>query len=256
MLIVGTRGRSLGGFQGLVTQRNSFSKWCLQYSPIPVVVVRPTAKREKKKLKRSNDPSRQSYIQILQESGQGMHEANSSPRNSIYGAFGSGLEGIEILPGMGPDQEASAVAAALGLPAKFDPTIKPFHQEVNHLGRVRSAGQKSDATEESRESNSVEGSPDGEGSRPSSPGMVMKSPNSALLESPDGSDIEGDSDEEAEFEAVDARALLSNTIEGQRDEGEVKKEKLHAMEMDEAKALAGRKGSVASVESSASAGDE
>jgi len=49
MLIVGTRGRTLGGLQGLVNTRNSFSKYCLQYSPVPVVVVRPTEKPSKRR---------------------------------------------------------------------------------------------------------------------------------------------------------------------------------------------------------------
>ncbi|EFW16020.1 hypothetical protein CPSG_07647 [Coccidioides posadasii str. Silveira] len=48
-LIVGTRGRSLGGMQGLLP--GSVSKYCLQQSPIPVIVVRPSQKREKKKQK-------------------------------------------------------------------------------------------------------------------------------------------------------------------------------------------------------------
>ncbi|MEX1653228.1 hypothetical protein ABZ960_08635 [Streptomyces pseudovenezuelae] len=65
MLIVGTRGRSLGGIQGLVNNRNSFSKYCLQYSPVPVVVVRPTDKRLKKKAKRTNDSNRQTYLGML-----------------------------------------------------------------------------------------------------------------------------------------------------------------------------------------------
>ncbi|KZF22733.1 adenine nucleotide alpha hydrolases-like protein, partial [Xylona heveae TC161] len=45
MLIVGTRGRSLGGIQGLLP--GSVSKYCLQHSPVPVIVVRPSSKREK-----------------------------------------------------------------------------------------------------------------------------------------------------------------------------------------------------------------
>ena len=65
MLIVGTKGRSHDGVQGFLVNRSSFSKYCLQYSPVPVVVVRPTEKREKKKLKRTGDPSRQSYVSML-----------------------------------------------------------------------------------------------------------------------------------------------------------------------------------------------
>lgn len=46
----------------------SVSKYCLQQSPIPVIVVRPSTKREKKKKKRLADPSRRSYNQILEMS--------------------------------------------------------------------------------------------------------------------------------------------------------------------------------------------
>lgn len=220
MLIVGTKGRSLGGFQGLITQHNSFSKWCLQYSPIPVVVVRPNEKREKKRIKRSTDPTRQSYKQILQESGQGEHEANSSPRTSIYEA--------NFLPNEGQLVEASKVAAELSLPGKFDPLIKPYHPDTAHrLRKVASVGEDSAITDISKES----GSPD---SRPSSPTLK--------LESPFVSDQE-DSDEEGEFETADARTLLENNEEVQ------KQEKLHAMEVDEAAAMKGRKGSVGSVDS-------
>lgn len=99
MLIVGTRGRSLGGLQGLINQRNSFSKWCLQYSPIPVVVVRPTEKRLKKKEKREQDPARQDYARILKESGIHQHETEITSRNhSIFEATNE------------PDVEAHEVA--------------------------------------------------------------------------------------------------------------------------------------------------
>lgn len=102
MLIVGTKGRSLGGLQGLMSNRNSFSKWCLQYSPIPVVIVRPTSKRIKKKNKRDADPARQDYIRILRESGIEEHETDT---DSQYGNW-------EI--SNNPENEAHAVAAALG----------------------------------------------------------------------------------------------------------------------------------------------
>src|SRR3954454_14073151 len=105
MLIVGTRGRSLGGFQGLVSNRNSFSKWCLQYSPVPVVVVRPTEKRMKKKKKRDADPTRQDYARLLKESGIEEHET----------VFGSKSNSIFEQPN-DPETEAHAVAAALNLP--------------------------------------------------------------------------------------------------------------------------------------------
>ncbi|KAK6539838.1 hypothetical protein TWF694_008684 [Orbilia ellipsospora] len=63
MLIVGTRGRSLGGFQGLLP--GSVSKYCLQHSPVPVIVVRPNEKRERKKRKRQDNPARRTYLDIM-----------------------------------------------------------------------------------------------------------------------------------------------------------------------------------------------
>ncbi|KAI2642824.1 hypothetical protein GGS21DRAFT_194492 [Xylaria nigripes] len=112
MLIVGTKGRTMDGVQGFLVNRSSFSKYCLQYSPVPVVVVRPTEKREKKKAKRAGDPSRQSYFQML---GGREHEVDS--RNSSAYKFESKLSA---------DEEAHRVAVAVGLPAAYDPTIKPI----------------------------------------------------------------------------------------------------------------------------------
>ncbi|KAI1367206.1 hypothetical protein F5Y08DRAFT_82480 [Xylaria arbuscula] len=112
MLIVGTKGRSMDGVQGFLVNRSSFSKYCLQYSPVPVVVVRPTEKREKKKAKRAGDPSRQGYIHIL---GGNKHEADCD-NSSLY----------EIEPHLTADEEAHRVAVAVGLPAAYDPTIKPL----------------------------------------------------------------------------------------------------------------------------------
>ncbi|RHZ48512.1 universal stress protein [Aspergillus thermomutatus] len=104
LLIVGTRGRKLGGVQGLLP--GSVSKYCLQQSPIPVIVVRPSTKREKKKKKRQADPTRRSYNQILEQ---------SSRRGSrIFDASSSTESNISRLP----DEEA-AVAAALGLPPSY-----------------------------------------------------------------------------------------------------------------------------------------
>jgi hypothetical protein len=235
MLIVGTRGRSLGGVQGLVSNRNSFSKWCLQYSPIPVVVVRPTEKRNKKKNKRGADPSRQDYARILKDSGIDEHETDS----------GSHSVALEI--SNTPDGEAHAVAAALGLPAAFDPTLKPMVLPGSSSLRKVESG-TSDKTSFSKESNS----PD---SRPVSPSTDLKSTKTASVDSPNQSgdeSSEGESDDEGEFEAVPGHLLLDN---GDGETGNEKKKKLHDMEVGEAKALlapGGRKSSVGSVESSLS----
>ncbi|KAJ5408735.1 hypothetical protein N7509_002618 [Penicillium cosmopolitanum] len=104
MLVVGTRGRNLKGVQSLLP--GSVSKYCLQQSPIPVIVVRPSPKREKKKKKRRADPTRRSYNHILELSekrGSGLFNPNASTESEV-----SKL----------PDEEA-AVAKALGLPASY-----------------------------------------------------------------------------------------------------------------------------------------
>lgn len=77
ILIVGTRGRSLGGLQGLLP--GSVSKYCLQHSPVPVIVVRPSSKRDKKKAKRRADPGRRVYQDILQSTGSLATDPNSLP---------------------------------------------------------------------------------------------------------------------------------------------------------------------------------
>ncbi|PQE16642.1 universal stress protein [Rutstroemia sp. NJR-2017a BBW] len=228
MLIVGTRGRSLGGFQGLVGNRNSFSKWCLQYSPIPVVVVRPTEKRLKKKQKREIDPLRQSYARLLQDSGVDLHETQ---------VVASNLE-----EPIGPLAEAHAVAAALGLPAAFDPTLKPFILDGSRALKKVDSGK-------SEETNYTSG-PD---SRPSSPDMLVKSHRSAQLDSPMMSGDEYSENEEDEFEAMPGHLLLDNNRDEPNPEVE-KKKKLHEMELEEAKAL-GRKASTGSTESDGREGD-
>lgn len=236
MLIVGTRGRSLGGFQGLVSNRNSFSKWCLQYSAIPVVVVRPPEKRDKKKLKRANDPTRQNYLHILQESNQGTHEAATTSADNI--------NDMEFLPRNTPEIEAHEVATAMSLPAKFDPTLKPFSSGGANLSRK--ASNRSDVTNISLGSASPE-------SGPSSPSALMKSPTSAQLESPAISDAESDSEDDGEFEAVPGHTLLVD-VQGEAIE---KQKRLHQMEVGEAAALAAaRKLSTGSNCSNASASGE
>lgn len=190
MLIVGTRGRSLGGIQGLVNNRNSFSKYCLQYSPVPVVVVRPTEKRIKKKVKRANDATRQTYLGMLAATN-GKHEADSEA-SSTY----------ELEVQISPDEEAHQVAKVLGLPAAFDPTIKPISSS---LLRPRSPA-------------------------PPAPPRVDSSPRSANLESPAVSapNSEEEEEEDGEFEVMSGTEALDQ---------QQKAETLHKMEMGEAAAL-------------------
>ncbi|KAG0648603.1 Universal stress A family [Hyphodiscus hymeniophilus] len=233
MLVVGTRGRSLGGFQGLVSNRNSFSKWCLQHSPVPVVVVRPTKKRIKKKAKRDADPQRQDYARILRDSGVEIHEIVGGTKTSNF----------EIANDR--DTEAHAVAAALGLPAQFDPTLKPLRSASDRtLNQVDSA--KSDAT--------IPVASLSPGSRSVSPTEVSQTLKPPQLESPaisgdEAEESEDDDEEEGEFEVVSGNTLLGNSP------WDEKKEELHRMEQSEAGALLlGRKDSISSAGSSGSAG--
>lgn len=132
VLIVGTRGRNLGGMQGLMP--GSVSKYCLQQSPIPVIVVRPSAKRAHKKKKRLADPTRASYGNILAQahSRGGSTVLDKKPiRNSIA-----------PLP-EATDQEAAAVAKAIGLPKDY----KKGHYRGGSLNRVISA--RSDSSDPS-----------------------------------------------------------------------------------------------------------
>ncbi|KAG5916826.1 hypothetical protein E4U42_007477 [Claviceps africana] len=190
MLIVGTRGRSLGGIQGLVNSRNSFSKYCLQYSPVPVVVVRPTEKRIKKKVKRANDTNRQTYASMLAFNN-GLHEANSET-SSTY----------ELEPQNSPDEEAHQVAKVLGLPAAFDPTIKPLRDSMLPRSRPPSP------------SPAYSGTPDRQ---------AVRSPSSAA-----GDTEEEEEEEEEEFDVMEGRDMLDQ---------QQKLKHLHNMEVGEAAAL-------------------
>lgn len=211
MLIVGTRGRTLGGFQGLVASRNSFSKYCLQYSPVPVVVVRPDEKRQKKKEKRDNDPEKQSYRQMLM-STHGIHEADSETTSTW-----------EIESKLSADEEAGKVARALGLPAKFDPTLKPFKTERQRstLSVAMSLGDDSE------------------------PGPLVSdsvaTPSASAPNSEDEAEASGEEEDEgeAEFEVTSGAKLIQaqkKELEAQQIEAE-KKQRLHDMEVGEAAAL-------------------
>ncbi|ROW17625.1 hypothetical protein VPNG_00876 [Cytospora leucostoma] len=211
MLIVGTRGRTLAGFQGLMATRNSFSKYCLQYSPVPVVVVRPDEKRQKKRDKRDNDPEKRSYRQMLQ-ANKGIHEADSDTAADW-----------RIESKLSADEEAGKVARALGLPATFDPTLKRFKPERQRssLSVTKTAGE---------------------------PGRLVATPTITPITSAANSEDEasGDEDEEGEgdegegeFEVASGATLLQaqkQELEERQKEQE-QKERLHKMEVGEAAAL-------------------
>jgi hypothetical protein len=170
ILIVGTRGKSLGGFQGLLP--GSISKFCLQNSPVPVIVVRPNMQRARGKRKRLQDPARHAYRDLLDKAGIDGHLLDSSNRNSVDHLGGQGEERPAA------NDEAAAVAAAVGIKlANFDRGAKG-----SPLVKVESA--KTDASEEG-----TEYSPDG--------ARLMKSPELQNLESPElsGESAFGDDDD-------------------------------------------------------------
>jgi hypothetical protein len=112
----------------------SVSKYCLQQSPIPVIVVRPSAKRAHKKKKRLQDPTKASYGNILSQaqSRGGSTVLDKRPiRNSAA-----------PLP-EATDQEAAAVARAIGLPKDY----KKGHYRGGSLSRIMSA--RSDSSDPS-----------------------------------------------------------------------------------------------------------
>lgn len=199
MLIVGTRGRSLGGIQGLVNSRNSFSKYCLQYSPVPVVVVRPDDQRKKKKEKRTHDPTRKSYAAMIAAS-QGKHEADSEA-SSVY----------ELENQLSADEEAHRVAAAIGLPAAFDPTIKPY-TGGKHIGPRASTSSASGVGLSVPES--------------SAKSRAISPPPPPISNDSGDEETDEDDDEEGEFETMSGEQALG-----------LQKERLHQMEVGEAKAL-------------------
>lgn len=219
MLIVGTKGRSLGGLQGLMSNRTSFSKWCLQYSPIPVVVVRPSDKRLKKKNKRANDPERHNYKQILENSGSTVHETNAKP--------GGSFEKVGTLT-LSQDQEAHAVAKALGLAeGEIEAVIGG-----NGMQPVFVPGIEGRRGSES----------DGIGAMIIPPGSKIRT------DSPSVSDEESEDDDEPEFDVTPGSTLVGRTSEGElgeaqrrlreeEEEAALKKERLHNMEVKEAQTL-------------------
>lgn len=168
ILIVGTRGRSLGGFQGLLP--GSVSKFCLQNSPVPVIVVRPNMQRARGKRKRAQDPARRGYKDILDKAGIDGHLLDASNRNSTD-KLGGQMEQRHA-----SDDEGAAVLAAVGVKLEHVAKGSP-------LVRVESAA--TDTTSDA--------SPDSEdGVR------LMKSPEMQVLDSPElsGESAFGDDDTE------------------------------------------------------------
>lgn len=89
--------------QGLLP--GSVSKYCLQHSPVPVIVVRPTSKRLRKKKKRQLETGRSLYSNMLEQ-------AQSAGGSHVYDKASGGLSTRAT------EQEAEAVARAIGPPKR------------------------------------------------------------------------------------------------------------------------------------------
>lgn len=184
ILVVGTRGRSLGGFQGLLP--GSVSKYCLQHSPVPVIVVRPSSKRDKKKRKRLLDPARRGYRDILDKSedvAEGGHILDERNRLSMAGADG-------LLGDVGKydeEEEARRVAEAIG--------YRP-QQGGSGNALTKTMSNVSATSNRSRRSGSLNSDMGPEDMR--SPGHLLKSPELRDLDSPLPSDESASEDEDEE----------------------------------------------------------
>jgi hypothetical protein len=166
ILVVGTRGKSLGGFQGLLP--GSVSKYCLQHSPVPVIVVRPTSKRDKAKSKRTNDPDRQGYREILAKSEK-LPDIDS-PRNSFFEN----------------EDEAATIGGAATAPKP--PNAHKPSVDTHPLAQVEHA-ESSDDDPDTGTSTLI-------GDDLRSPLPLMKSPHLQNLDSPDLSSQSSSEDEE------------------------------------------------------------
>jgi len=185
MLVVGTRGRSLTGYGSLLSS-GSVSKYCLQYSPVPVIVVRPSSKREAKKRKRLQDPDRRGYRDILDKTedaprGHGGHLLDEKNRASIMGAD-LGLLG-ELGSG-DPDEEARKVAEAIGYTAARGRSAKR-ESEGRSSSLTRIASAQSNASARSTD----------DPTSPTANERLLKSPVLGMLDSPVDSDEEPDEDD-------------------------------------------------------------
>jgi hypothetical protein len=226
MLIVGTRGRSTLGFQGLLP--GSVSKYCLQHSPVPVIVVRPNTKRVKSKRKRAQDPTRHTYQDMLRRSsafaptgaggtgaGVGATGAQDNPEDgSRPSTFSVSHRGHILdpehrnapvdLPVEGankPEAEAAAVAAAIGLK---DSLKQPVDSPAKSPGAVKSdrdgamAALVGEDGEEDDENDDDEVDEDEDGEAAAVAGARDDSPEAVVLKDEDDDDNSSDENDKGE----------------------------------------------------------
>jgi hypothetical protein len=152
--------------QGLLP--GSVSKYCLQHSPVPVIVVRPSSKRLKKKMKRQQETGRNLYKTITEQAAQG-------GGRHLY-------DKVETVPfNLATEQEAEAVAKAISANRKGRGILKN-RDYGGPLERVTSA--TTDATSDEDDSPAGFSLPIGYLSTEAAPraDLAMQSPSIAMLE--------------------------------------------------------------------------
>lgn len=146
----------------------SVSKYCLQHSPVPVIVVRPSSKRDKARSKRANDPSRLGYQEMLAKS-ESLLDITTSPAPSPTPSPRGSFTATE-------DQAAAVKASLQAQNAQFAQPAEP-----SPLAQVHHAEESEDEKD------------------PRSPGSLLKSPELQNLDSPDiSSDSSSDEEEDEE----------------------------------------------------------
>ncbi|GAB7346211.1 hypothetical protein MBLNU457_4946t1 [Dothideomycetes sp. NU457] len=252
MLVVGTRGRSLSGFHGLMP--GSVSKYCLQHSPVPVIVVRPLSKRDKKKRKRMQDPTRRGYRDILDKSedvAEGGHILDERNRRSIVGP-----DALVDTAFHNPEEEARMVAEAIG----YKSGLGAGATDGSPLTRVISGrSERSTRSARSGSVGSYGSSLEGDSDLRSPKNVLMKSPELRDLDSPLGSDYE-DSEDEKDSEQVPGyilaqeEALMRARERAIKTEEEERQLELERIEKENQKLNKSKKGKVDEVDHSGGVG--
>lgn len=201
-LIVGTKGKSSSSMQSFVT--GSVSRYCLQNSPVPCIVVRPTRKRLAKRAKRLADEKRRNYANVVELSGARGSQMVLNPVEGLAEAAAGGP------PTGASEKEAQAVAAAIGIPRSVSrlpglrrPTPGPDDEGAPLSSRTRGASVGSVGRTESIGADSP--SPTG--------AFVISEPNSPEFEPLDSPAV---SDEDVEWDTAGTLEGAEETI----DEGE------------------------------------
>ncbi|RMZ85971.1 hypothetical protein DV737_g21, partial [Chaetothyriales sp. CBS 132003] len=128
-LVVGTRGRNLGGMQGLLP--GSVSKYCLQHSAVPVIVVRPSSKRMKKKMKRRQETGKSLYASMVEQ-------AQRVGGSHLYDKGAQKL----VMSTEATKQESAAVAKAIGQPRRG--ILKASSMQPHAKSRATGSGSEED----------------------------------------------------------------------------------------------------------------